>query len=66
MVYIVSPLASFAHHYWACLVMFNFMFHWLVIIGHNLHYFTSFFIGSSMQGIGGIVSLSIPVLPYRA
>jgi hypothetical protein len=64
MVYIVSPLASLVHHYWAWLEAFHFMLHWFVIVGHNLYYFTLCFTGSSMQSIGGIVSLSTLVLPY--
>ena len=64
MVYIVPPLASLVHHYWAWLEAFHFMLHWFVIVGHNLYYFTLCFTGSSMQSIGGIVSLSTLVLPY--
>jgi hypothetical protein len=64
MVYIVSPLTSLVHHYWAWLEAFHFMLHWFVIVGHNLHYFTLCFTGSSMQSIVGIVSLSTLVLPY--
>ena len=55
----VVSFSSLAHHYCTWFIFFHCMLHCIVLTGHGLYCFTSFFPGSSSLGIVCIVSFNV-------